>query len=80
MWYSYGMIYGIKISKNYAIDFGFFYKVRNFKDGVTFFEFLFNLDLYKRDHNPQVRLNLIVFNFIIFDITFYNLREYDSYL
>jgi hypothetical protein len=74
------MIYGFDITKKYALDFGLFYKVRNFKDGVTFFEFLFNLNLYKKDHNPQIRLNLIICNFIIFDITLYNKIEYDSYL
>jgi len=74
------MIYGFNLTTEYALDFGLFYKVRNFKDGITFFEFLFNLDLYKRDHNPQIRCNLVICNFIIFDITLYNLREYDTYL
>ena len=82
MWYSYGnnMIYGFNVTEQYALDFGLFYKVRNFKDGLTFFEFILNLDLYKADHNPQVRCALVIFNFTIFDITFYNVRHYDSYL
>lgn len=83
MWYSYGrnnMIYGFNVTKQYALDFGIFYKVRNFKDGLTFFEFVFNLDLYKADHNPQIRCALVIFNFTIFDVTFYNVKHYDSYL
>lgn len=83
MWYSCGnnnMIYGFNLTTEYALDFGLFYKVRNFKDGITFFDFLLNLDLYKRDHNPQIRFNLVVCNFTIFDITLYNVRHYDSYL
>jgi len=82
MWYSYGnnMIYGFNVTEQYALDFGLFYKVRNFKDGLTFFEFIFNLDLYRADHNPQVRCALVIFNFTIFDITLYNVRHYDSYL
>jgi hypothetical protein len=83
MWYSYGknnMIYGFDLTKQYALDFGFLYKVRNFKDGLTFFEFILNLNLYKADHNPQIRFNLIICNFIIFDVMLYNTREYDSYL
>jgi hypothetical protein len=83
MWYSYGnnkMIYGFNLTTEYALDFGLFYKVRNFKDGLTFFEFILNLDLYRADHNPQVRCALVFFNFTIFDITFYNVRHYDSYL
>lgn len=82
MWYSYGnnMIYGFNVTKQYALDFGLFYKVRNFKDGLTFFEFILNLDLYRADHNPQFRSALVIFNFTIFDVTFYNVRHYDSYL
>jgi hypothetical protein len=74
------MIYGFNLTTEYALDFGLFYKVRNFKDGLTFFEFILNLDLYRADHNPQVRCALVIFNFTIFDITFYNVRHYDSYL
>lgn len=74
------MIYGFDITKNYALDFGLFYKVRNFKDGLTFFELILNLNLYKADHNPQIRCALVIFNFTIFDITLYNKRHYDSYL
>lgn len=74
------MIYGFDLTKNYALDFGFFYKVRNFKDGVTFFELILNLDLYKADHNPQIRFACIVCNFTMFDITLYNKLHYDSYL
>jgi hypothetical protein len=74
------MIYGFNVTEQYALDFGLFYKVRNFKDGLTFFEFIFNLDLYRADHNPQVRCALVIFNFTIFDITLYNVRHYDSYL
>lgn len=83
MWYFCGknkMIYGFDITKNYALDFGLFYKVRNFKDGLTFFDIDLNLDLYKADHTPQLKFLFIFCNFIIFDITFYNKREYDSYL
>lgn len=74
------MIYGFDITKNYALDFGVLYQLRKFKDGLTFFEFIFNLNLYKADHNPQIRCALIILNFTIFDITLYNKRHYDSYL
>lgn len=74
------MIYGFNLTKQYALDFGFLYKVRNFKDGLTFFEFILNLNLYKADHNPQVRFALVIFNFTIFDIVLYNKRHYDSYM
>lgn len=71
------MIYGFKISKNYAIDFGVLYKIRKFKDGITFLEWVNNLDLYRADHNPQFKMSLICFNFLIFEICFYNIEEKD---
>lgn len=74
------MIYGFNVTKNYALDFGFLYQLRNFKDGISFFKLLLNLDLYKADHNPQIRFALVIFNFIIFDIVLYNKRDYDSYM
>lgn len=71
------MMYGIQVSKNRAIDFGFFYKIRKFKDGITFFEFVTNLDLYKGDHNPKFKICLVFINFIIFELNFYNTEEKD---
>lgn len=71
------MIYGFKISKNYAIDFGVLYKIRNFKDGITILELISNLDLYKADHNPQFKIGLICFNFLILEIIIYNIEEKD---
>jgi hypothetical protein len=70
------MIYGFKVSKKYAIDFGFLYKIRSFKDGISFLEFSNKLDLYKGDHNPKLQLSLIVLNFLIFELDFYNVNHY----
>lgn len=69
------MITGFKITKNYAIDFGLLYKVREFKDGITFFELISNLDIYKADHNPKMSFRLIFFNVVIFDICIYNIHH-----
>lgn len=71
------MMWGFNILKNYALDFGIFYRIRNFKDGITFFEFTTNLDLYKADHNPRFKINLILINYLIFDINIYNTAEHD---
>jgi hypothetical protein len=72
------MIYGIKISKNYAIDFGFLYKIRSFKDGISIIELSSGLDFYKGDHNPKVHLRFILFNFSIFEINIYNVNHCDD--
>ncbi len=64
---------GFKINKRFAIDIGFFYKQRKFKDGISFFELNCNLDLYKDDHKPEFTLTLVLLNFIILDIDIYNM-------
>jgi hypothetical protein len=66
-----------KLSKKYAFDFSCFHKIRNFKDGITFGEFLLNLDLYKGDHKPQFRMILIILNFKIFEFEVYNVSHCD---
>ncbi len=55
---------GIKISKNYAVDWNFFWKSREFKDGITN-NFDCSLDLFKDDHNPKFRLSLELFNYVV---------------
>jgi hypothetical protein len=67
--------FSIKITKNFSLDFSFFHLVRAFKDGITFFNFVVELDLYKGDHNPQFNICLIIINFKIFEIDFYNINH-----
>ena len=59
--------------KNMALDFVFCNKVRSFKDGITFFDFETNLDLYEVDHNPKFEIRLTILNVIIFELTIYNI-------
>lgn len=40
----------------------FFNKIRDFSDGITFFKFYINLDLYKHDHSPSFQIELEFFN------------------
>lgn len=55
----------------------FFYKLRQFKDGVSFFEFKINLDLYdpleyvKFYYKPSFNIHLVVFNYTVFDLSIY---------
>jgi hypothetical protein len=37
--------------------------IRNFSDGITFFNLKTNLDLYKDDHSPSFQIELTIFNF-----------------
>jgi hypothetical protein len=37
--------------------------IRNFSDGITFFNFKINLDRYEDDHSPAFQIELTLFNF-----------------
>lgn len=64
-----------KLTKNYAIELAFFNHIRSFFDGVTAFELALDSDFYKGDHNPKITFRLIVLNFLIFEINFYNVNH-----
>jgi len=61
-----------KITKFFALDLSLFHFIREFKDGITFFEFKVDLNLYASDHNPHFRIILIIVNFKIFEFEIYN--------
>jgi len=65
----------MKISKNYGIDLSLFNIVRDFSDGISFFEFEINLDLFDEDHKPSFDIFLIIFNCMIFQLWIYNINH-----
>lgn len=60
------------INDNYAFNIAGFYKVRDFDNGISLFEFDISWDRYKGDHNPKFTVLFVVLNFILLDITVYN--------
>jgi len=58
-----------------------FNKIREFCDGITFFELLVNTDTYKEieeplyNHNPKLIFKLIICNFTIFELNIYSVYE-----
>lgn len=40
----------------------FFAMVRDFRDGITFFKFRVNLDLYESEHTPAFQFEITIFN------------------
>jgi len=54
-----------------VVDFNWFYKFRNYKDGISN-SFELNFDFYRCDHSPQIRFVLIILNLILFDFQIYN--------
>lgn len=61
-----------RLSKKFVVDLSLFHKVREFKDGISFCDFLIGVDLYKGDHNPQFRVLLVLLNFKIIEFEIYN--------
>jgi hypothetical protein len=72
------LIYSKKLTDSFAFEISLFHKLRNFSDGISFFEFTSNLDLYKGEHNPKFRLMLVVMNFKIFEIEIYNVNHVEN--
>ena len=66
---------GVSLTKNYTLDWNFFWKVRDFEDGVKFFNFDINLDLYEDDHKPSFNICLEILNYTIFEIEIYNINH-----
>jgi len=65
----------MKLSKNYAIELSLFNIVRDFSDGISFFEFEINLDLFEDDHKPSFDIYLMIFNCMIFQFWVYNVNH-----
>jgi hypothetical protein len=40
----------------------FFSLIREFSDGITFFQFKMNYDAYKSEHTPAFQIELTIFN------------------
>jgi len=57
-----------------------FYKLRELKDGITFFELVVNTDLFDNadcvsQHNPKLTFRLIILNHTIFEMVIYSVAE-----
>jgi len=57
-----------------------FHKLREFYDGITFFELIVNTDTYEEmnssnlHHNPSLDFKLIVLNYTIFEFNIYTIK------
>jgi hypothetical protein len=63
------------LSKNKAIDVYGLYLIRDFKDGITFLNLVINLDLFKGDHNPKFKIQIIFMNINVIEIDIYDVRH-----
>ena len=71
---------GIKLNSNYGLDWNFFYKVREFSDGIDWIRFNINYDKFLSDHKPSFELYFGILNITIVEINVYYLhhREVDE--
>ena len=56
------MVFYGKLYKNTHWEIQLFSLIRDFKDGITFFEFKINLDVYESEHSPAFQVELTIFN------------------
>lgn len=61
-----------KLGPNYVAALSGFHKFRKFSDGITFFSFSSELDLYRADHKPSFQIHLALFNFMLLEFEICN--------
>jgi len=69
---------GNKINKNYAWELSGFHMIRQFSDGMSFFEFTTNWDKYLSDHTPRFDIMFIILNFKVLEFSIYYLHHRDE--
>lgn len=68
------MIFSILV-ENTACELSLFSKIRNFDDGITYFEFVINKDTYDGDHKPSFNINLLICNYMVIEFNIYNINH-----
>lgn len=58
----FGLILHGKLPKRLNWEVQLFAPIREFKDGLTFFEMKINWDRYEDDHSPAFQIELTIFN------------------
>jgi len=57
-----GIVFFGKLFESFGWEIQMLALTRKFSDGITFFSFKLNLDLFKSEHNPLFMLEFTVFN------------------
>jgi len=69
------MIWGIKLSKDFALEVAGFFIYRSLSDGLSVLELNIDCDWYKGDHNPQFWIRLTLLNVTILEVRVYNVNH-----
>jgi hypothetical protein len=62
----------------YAWELNLFHQYRDLSDGLDAFDFKCIWDRYIADHTPRFELSLVLFNYVIFEFTTYNIYHEDN--
>jgi len=62
-------------TKKYGWEVVLFHKVRDFDDGVSFFDFKLNWDRFEAEHSPKVGIYIELLNFTILEISVVNVNH-----
>lgn len=69
--------FDLKLNKRYAMEICFFNIYRSIEDGITFFNFKCDLDLYEADHKPSFEIDLTILNISMINLNIYNMYHVD---
>lgn len=57
-----GFIFYSKLPKRFNLELQLLAPIRSFRDGITFFDFKINLDLWKSEHTPAFQIEFTILN------------------
>jgi len=66
-----------EINEDYGWEIALFHKLRNFSDGITFFEMKINWDRYLADHSPRFCIHIVIMNHTLLEMNIYYLHHRD---
>jgi len=58
-----------KLNINYGWEITLFKQIRDFSDGILFFEERFNWDRHSKASSPKLEAHLVIFNFTIIELS-----------
>jgi len=72
------LVWGRKVSKNYAIEMAGLLIYRDLADGLSLVEIDFSADWFKGDHNPQCGIRITLLNVTLFEGRLYNVNHVED--
>jgi len=72
------MVFHGSINEDYAWEVALFRLIREFKDGITFFNLDINWDRYLADHTPRFEVRLVVLNCMLLEASLYYKHHRDQ--